>query len=300
MIGYYISMEINVQPGKYVVAVSGGVDSVVLLDILNQKGNLSLVVAHFDHGIRVNSKTDHDFVQKLSIKYGLPFYSKRAELGVNASEDAARKARYDFLTGVLSDTDSDSIVTAHHQDDLIETATFNLLRGTGRRGLSSLKSTDIIKRPLLDYSKSDLIEYAKENNLAWVEDETNYDTKYSRNFIRHKLLSGLSDRSKKDFIHLLGNSSKINDELDIEITRQLKTHSSGNILDRNWFIMLPHKVSAEIMASWLRSQGLGSFDKKTIDRSVVAAKTFENNKRLDIYDNARLEIGKNSLRIIRL
>ena len=292
-------MEINLEPGLYIVAVSGGVDSVVLLDLLSKQKKLNLIVAHFDHGIRKSSNLDHDFVKELAYVRKIPFYSERIELGPDVSEETARIARYNFLEKTRKNLAADSIVTAHHQDDLIETATFNIIRGTGRRGLSSLKSTKTIKRPLLLYPKQDLIDYAEKNNLKWLEDETNKDTKYSRNYIRHKLLSGLSRQSKNNFVDILSNSRKINHTLDLELNRQLIKHSSGNTLDKKWFIMLPHKVSTEIMASWLRNQGLGSFDRKTIDRSVIAAKTFDKNKQLDLYNKASLVIGINTLKITK-
>jgi tRNA(Ile)-lysidine synthase len=129
-------MDISVEPGRYVIAVSGGVDSVALLHALTKRPALDMIVAHFDHGIRPESAQDAAFVRTLAESYGLPFVTDRVELGPDASEASARQARYSFLRTLQRQYDATSIITAHHQDDLLETAIINLLRGTGRRGLT--------------------------------------------------------------------------------------------------------------------------------------------------------------------
>src|SRR5690606_26701133 len=105
---------------KYIVAVSGGVDSVVLLDMLSKKTEHELIVAHFDHGIRPDSHEDAAFVQKLAQRYGHTFEMKREELGAYASEATARERRYAFL-GALAKKHQAAVMTAHHLDDLVET-----------------------------------------------------------------------------------------------------------------------------------------------------------------------------------
>ena len=146
-------MKLELEPGVYVVAVSGGVDSMVLLDLLRRQKDLKLVVAHLDHGIRSDSDLDRQLVQQVASKHGLAFVYNTAQLGPGASEALARKARYNFLRRVQLATNATAIVTAHHQDDLIETAILNLLRGTGRKGLSSLGDDKHLRRPLLHVSK---------------------------------------------------------------------------------------------------------------------------------------------------
>lgn len=134
------SEHVLVPPGTYIVAVSGGVDSVVLLDMLAKQADLQLVIAHFDHGIREDSKQDALFVAHLAAKYHVPFESERVELGHGASEALAREKRYAFLRMMFKKYNADAIITAHHQDDVIETSMINILRGTGRHGLSSSKA----------------------------------------------------------------------------------------------------------------------------------------------------------------
>src|SRR5438445_4950610 len=115
------------KPGSYAVAVSGGVDSVVLLDILAKRDDLELAVAHFDHGIREDSVEDRHFVEGLAKNYGLPFIYEEGSLGPKSSEAEAREARYKFLRQAQKKAGAKAIITAHHQDDLLETAILNML-----------------------------------------------------------------------------------------------------------------------------------------------------------------------------
>src|SRR5487761_779794 len=132
-------MNIKLAPGKYVVAVSGGVDSVVLLHILAGIPNNELVVAHFDHGVRPDSVADRQFVQDLAVPLNFPFEFAEGKLGAKASEALARAKRYEFLRATQRKHQAAGIVTAHNQDDVLETAIINILRGTARRGLGSLR-----------------------------------------------------------------------------------------------------------------------------------------------------------------
>ena len=171
---------------KYVVAVSGGVDSVVLLDILVKSSQYGLVVAHFDHGIRDDSADDARFVKGLADSYGLPFEMRREELGANASEELARTRRYEFLQQAVDKHEAAWIATAHHMNDIAETIAINLTRGTGWRGLAVL-NRDNVTRPLLNMTKKEVIEYALQHSLEWCEDSTNQSDTYLRNRLRRKI-----------------------------------------------------------------------------------------------------------------
>lgn len=274
-------MRVTLTPGRYVVAVSGGVDSVVLLDSLVGQEDVALVVAHFDHGIREDSAQDRIFVEDLAKKYGLPFVYDTANLGRKASEAAARSARYKFLWRVRDASDAKAIILAHHEDDVLETAVLNLLRGTGRKGLSSLQSTSEIYRPFLHVSKKVLIEHARERGLNWREDSTNADDTYLRNHVRHNITGQFSPEARKQLRSIITKMQKTNQELDNLLISQLHMQPSSDELDREWFIMLPHDVAREIMATWLRVHGL-PFDKKLIERLVVQAKVLPAGKRIDV------------------
>lgn len=289
-------MKTDLEPGKYVVAVSGGVDSMVLLDLLNKQKNLELVVAHFDHGIRSDAYLDKELVEEAADLYGLEFEAGEGHLGVGASEDKARKVRYEFLESAKKMHGAIAIVTAHHQDDLIETALLNLLRGTGRRGLTSLKSTNELKRPLLKFSKQQIKDYAAENNIRWREDSTNEDTIYLRNYVRKNLVSKLSPKKRQEFLELLESTKITNDQLDKETSLYLGVAQQGTI-EKQDFVKLPHGVACEIMASWLRANDIREFDRKTIERLVIAAKTFRAGQRADINKQHYVTVGVTTLEI---
>jgi tRNA(Ile)-lysidine synthase len=291
-------MDIIVQPGLYVVAVSGGVDSMVLLDLLKRKPELKLVVAHFDHGIRDDSHEDRYLVRAIADENGLPFVYHLGYLGIGASEDEARKARYDFLRSVKESSGAQAIITAHHHDDLLETAIINMLRGTGRKGLTSLKSRPGLVRPMLHVSKEDVIKYAKENKLQWREDITNADTRYLRNHVRHNILQKFDKSQLGNLRVILDKMTSINNELDDQIINYLHIQPAGNVLDRKTFVRLPHTVAKEIMASWLRKNDISNFDQKTLERLVVRAKTLEPGKLTDIVKGYSLQINKETLMLV--
>lgn len=198
---------------KYVLAVSGGVDSVVLLDMLSRTPNLDLVIAHFDHGIRDDSADDAKFVAELAKKYNLPFEMKREELGKNVSEEMARIRRYDFLWSVAYKHNA-KLVTAHHADDVIETIAINLSRGTGWRGSAAMDS-DIV-RPMTNIMKSEIIGYATRHNLKWHEDSTNVKNDYLRNRLRHQM-NALDSDSKRQLLALWSEQKSLKRLIDQEV-----------------------------------------------------------------------------------
>lgn len=288
-------MNINIEPDTYVVAVSGGVDSMVLLDLLSHQPGLKLIIAHFDHGIRDESSLDRRLVQTIAKKHDLNFVYDEGNLGADASEATARTARYNFLYRLREISGAKAIITAHHQDDLLETAIHNLLRGTGRKGLISLKSSDIIKRPLLHLNKQELIDYAKANNLAWNEDITNQDTKYMRNYIRHKIIPKISDTDRKILLGIINSVHDVNQEIDYHLINHLHLHPAIDKLDRHEFIMLPHGVAREVMATWLRRHKVKDITAKMLERLIVAAKTLPPGKMIDIDKHLKIYIEKNNL-----
>lgn len=290
-------MNIKVRPGKYVVAVSGGVDSMVLLDLLRQKPKLELVVAHFDHGIRPDSADDRKLVQRIAKHYGLPFVYARGHLGPKASEALAREARYAFLRKVQDEQGAKAIITAHHQDDMLETAIMNLLRGTGRRGLSSLKSRKDLVRPLLDWTKKGIREYAEEHDLVWAEDSTNDDEHYLRNYIRHNILSRFTKEGREALSRHIKQAGKVNEEIDKLLDKDLDEQPDKNELNRGWYLQLPYAVATEMMAAWLRRNGILQFDRHMIERLAVAAKTAREGKRADVNSQHIVEFTKDKIKL---
>lgn len=290
----------------YVLAVSGGVDSMVLLHLAaklynnkKQKSKYKFIVAHFDHGMRDDSDEDRKLVEFIAKGHGLIFVYDASKLGPDASEAEARRARYDFLKRVRSASGADAIVTAHHEDDLVETAIMNLLRGTGRKGLSSLANKAELRRPLLSYSKKQLYTYAKQHKLMWREDSTNQDTKYRRNYIRKNIVAKMDEAERKKLLDVLSDAKRVNFELDERVAKLLQFLSiEKNVLDRKIFIGLPHKIALEVMAAWLRVHKIRQFDSRLLESLVLAAKTSLAGKKADINNKYYLEINRDKLQII--
>jgi tRNA(Ile)-lysidine synthetase-like protein len=295
--GTIVVMNIAVLPGKYVVAVSGGVDSMVLLDMLRNLSGVQLVVAHFDHGIRADSAQDRELVEQVAARYGLPFVYETAKLGAGASEAVARTARYAFLQRVMSEHQARAIITAHHQDDMLETAILNILRGTGRKGLSALGSSAVRIRPLLDWPKEAIVAYAHEHHIIWHEDSTNADEQYLRNYIRRNIMTRLTTLGRAALLGHVHAARRINEELDTLLHADLDRQTAHDEMNRRWFTQLPYAVAAEMMAMYLRRNNVASFDRRTIDRLVVAAKTAHPGKRADAGGGLVLYIGKETIQI---
>ncbi len=274
----------KVSPKKYLIAVSGGVDSVVLLEMLAKKHE-NILVAHFDHGIREDSKEDAIFVRQLAVKYGVKFFTKREELGANASEEKARRARYKFLRE-LSEKQNATIVTAHHLDDVAETIIINMVRGTGWRGLAVLNAEDIY-RPLINFKKQEIINYAKQNNLKWREDSTNSLNVYMRNIVRHKI--DLSNEQKNELQILHQEQIRLAKEIKSEVTSLLKSIKNDNKISRYFINSIDQASAYEI----IRELTKGELTPSQIDSVINAIKTqrngtiFEASKNIKIHFTTR-------------
>lgn len=177
--------------GRLLVAVSGGVDSIVLLDVLDRlraELDLQLAVGHVDHAVRANSADDAAFVAEVARARRLPFFGERL-VEPGHSEDALRKARYTSLGRLVAASGCERVALGHTQGDQVETMLFRLLRGAGPRGVGAMRFLDGLRvRPLLDVPRDDVLAWARAHELAWREDPTNVDPRFSRNRLRHELL----------------------------------------------------------------------------------------------------------------
>ena len=295
------------QNSVYIIAVSGGVDSVVLLDMLMKSRlpnfptieHAQYVVAHANHGMRETASRDHDFVNQIAESYGIKFESTALNLGRDASEEEARNARYAFLEKVAEKYHTSHIVIAHHADDVVETAVMNILRGTGRAGLSSLRSRQFRVRPLLSLKKADIRKYAEDNKLKWVEDETNDDNSYLRNHVRNNILSKATPDWHEKFATELQKNTKNNDLLDSNIANVLQYRfSSKAVLKRTWFVRLDHLLACEIMRAAILKVGAKNISKECIERLVIALKVARPGSYIDIDGKIVAYVTKRSLRFI--
>jgi tRNA(Ile)-lysidine synthase len=187
---------------KLLIAVSGGVDSVVLCELCKQAG-YDFIIAHCNFKLRgEESERDEKFVRGLGKKYNVEVLVQDFETDKYAAEnklstqEAARKLRYDWFKELINQSTNQPInylLTAHHADDNNETVLMNFFRGTGLHGLTGIPaSINYIRRPLLHFSKGELLEFAKVNNLDFVEDYSNQSSIYTRNFFRNEIIPAIS------------------------------------------------------------------------------------------------------------
>lgn len=293
------SMKVHVEPGTYIVAVSGGVDSVVLLDLLANRPHLNLVVAHFDHGMRSDSVEDRKLAQKLAQDYGLPFEFAEGKLGAEASEATAREARYDFLRRVCKKYTATAIITAHHQDDVLETIVINWLRGTKSKGLSSLRSKGDIVRPLLAVTKTEIREYARKKNLTWREDSTNSNPKYLRNYVRLQIVPRMDAGTRTKLLEASKRAADLNDAIYELVEGYLQTQNSDTVLDRAQFSKLPNEVAAEVLVHWLRNQTDVTITNQLVERVREAIMHGRNGSRVDVAKGWSLALSRAEVSLFR-
>lgn len=231
---------------KFILAVSGGIDSVVLTDLFYKSG-YDFIIAHCNFLLRgEESSRDELFITTLKEKYNKEvvikhFQTKQyAEAHKISIQEAARKLRYEWfdnLRSQLSTANSQlSIAIAHNADDNIETMLMYLFRGTGIHGLTGMQAYDKerkIIRPLLFATRKDIEAYAAENNLNWVEDSSNLTDKYTRNFFRHKIIPLAEAQFENARQNLLGNIQRFKDvaalyEQSIKMHKEKLIEQKGN------------------------------------------------------------------------
>ncbi len=184
------------------VACSGGADSMALLHFLNanrEKLDIEILALHIDHNTRANDLHDALFVENYCRQNRIRFHKFKVEARVLAKrkgytlEEACREARYGVFEGLKKRGIVDRIALAHHQSDQAETVLLHILRGSGLGGATGMELVrdDFYVRPFLEVPKQEILSYVYQNEIPYVEDETNEDTSFSRNFLRHKILPEL-------------------------------------------------------------------------------------------------------------
>ncbi|QHT67497.1 tRNA lysidine(34) synthetase TilS [Rhodocytophaga rosea] len=194
-LGYTSEKELFQPSDHILLAVSGGIDSVVMSHLF-YKAKLNFAIAHCNFGLRgAESDEDELFVKKLAKKYKVPFYSDTFETEAFAQQEkisiqmAARTLRYRWFEQLLNNHGFQYLATAHHLNDILETVLFNLTKGTGISGLHGIQpKLNRIIRPLLFADKEQIYAYVVEHQLAWREDSSNQSSKYQRNLIRNEVI----------------------------------------------------------------------------------------------------------------
>ncbi|MCL5409202.1 MAG: tRNA lysidine(34) synthetase TilS, partial [Candidatus Omnitrophica bacterium] len=252
----------------YIIAVSGGPDSVCLMDILSKiyKNNKkNFIIAYIHHGLRKEADKEIHFVKKISTGYGFSFYCRKIKINKQKGksiENEARKKRYQSLKDLAKKKGCDGIITGHTLDDQAETILLNMLRGSGLTGLCGMrpevkigrnKSVSII-RPLLFISKKDILEYLEKEKLKFQTDKSNFDLKYRRNYIRYKILpviEKINTGFKKNIgnlsIILQADSDFIKSKAEYYYKRISENFIDNIVIDFKKFTLLPIALQREIV-----------------------------------------------------
>jgi tRNA(Ile)-lysidine synthase len=250
------------------IGLSGGMDSVVLLHLLHAlapRFEWRLSALHVHHGISPNADAWADFCAGLCAERGIPLHIERVDIAPlrddHGIEAAARKLRH----AAFAKQPCDCVALAHHADDQVETLLLQLLRGAGVKGAAAMplfkpasEHAAAILRPLLDIPRSTLLEYAHQHALHWVEDESNADDRYPRNFLRHRLLPLLEQRfpAYRDTLTRSAQHFAEAGELLDELAQQdMQGRSGENTLDVARLRVLSHSRAKNLLRYYLHAQG---------------------------------------------
>ena len=219
---------------RVVVGVSGGPDSISLLDILNkfQKNNIinfEIIVAHINHQIREEADSDEEFVKEYCEKNQINFFTKRIDVIKYANnnkmglEEAGRKLRYEFFDEIVKKEKANKIAIAHNKNDKAETIIMNILRGSGISGLKGIEPIRDNKyiRPIIECERKEIEEYAEINNLDPRIDKTNFENDCTRNKIRNIVLPYIQKEFNPNIIETMNRLSSVAEETDKYIQNQV-------------------------------------------------------------------------------
>lgn len=272
------------QKAKVLIAVSGGLDSMVLLDLIS-KTNIEFAVAHCNFQLRNEESNDDEFfvksyckensIQGFFQKFNTKQFAEDEKLSIQV---AARKLRYEWFYELLATENFDFVTTAHHLDDQLETFLINFSRGTGLDGLTGIPSqNDKIIRPLLIFSRAEIETFANQNNISWREDSSNASDKYVRNKIRHQLVPILKelntsflDSFENTIQHLNQAQSLVDDASRIVYRKVVQDVANQKIIDLKELLQLPNYQA--YLFQWLSPLGFSAWQ--------------------DIYDLVKAQSGK--------
>ena len=276
----YLQQSIDFKKKIY-IAFSGGIDSSVLVDILGKNASklkLNITVIHVNHNISSNSLTWMKHCKEFCSKLGLNFISEEVNIISSGGgiESAARKARYKIFSKYLKN--EEQILTAHHMNDVTETIFLRLLRGTGIDGLSGLEKSrklgkGLLIRPFLEVSKKEIEEYAKENNINYIFDETNKDNEYDRNFLRNEIFPKL-DARWNDFSSRVFKMSKITNERNnnfFELLNNNYGYLINNVIKTKDLKNLNIGITKEIIRTSIKNENISIPNSRVLDEII---KTF--------------------------
>lgn len=243
---------------KYIISTSGGVDSMALLDLLFKYG-YDLVVVHFNHQVRKESKLDYGLVKEYTETNKIPFHYFKLDVPHENFQENARKLRQNHLQDIAKQYKTKFILTAHHLNDLAETIIMNITTGSSLSGYAGFKERTHINsyiyiKPLLSVSKDDLYAYAKKNNVKFLEDKSNKSSVYLRNRVRNKIIPILSQ--EPNFLNNILHYSKIIHTANTFIRNQTLDFFQNDELNTDKFINLDKAIQEDIILYLLEKNSL--------------------------------------------
>lgn len=272
--------------GRLVVGFSGGVDSTVLLYLLRKmqaEHGRELLAVHVHHGLSPDADAWLKHAASVCSTWQVPFDARRVQVRPTGSvEAAARHARREALASFLQE--GDALLLAHHQDDQAETLLFRLVRGAGVTGLGAMREMTVIKaaggdasplwRPFLGVSRASLVQIARRHGLAWIEDESNADTRFSRNFLRQEVLP-LMQRQWPAVVATLSATARRMREAD-QLLQELAGELATSCIDERQRLCIPavqrfsSARKALVLRYWLAQQGFPLPDEGVLAQMISA------------------------------
>lgn len=276
----YIEANKLIKPGeKVIVALSGGLDSIVLSNLLDEAGT-TIVAAHCNFHLRGNESNDDErFVAYFCNKKGIKCHVKHFDTEAYAKtkglsiEMAARELRYTWFEELRQELDYDKIAVAHHADDQIETFFINLLRGSGIHGLKAmLPQNGNIIRPLLWATRQEINDYALAKNLTWRNDSTNSQSVYTRNKLRNIVLPEIDKNfinarhAITQSINYLSSENSLYDELVNQRIKELETHTDNAVMIAKSAFEGPN--GKQFLFEWIRRYGFNTSQNEFIAKAL--------------------------------
>ncbi len=270
--------ELKIQRKKIIVAISGGLDSVVLLDLLKELSatcKLELCPLHIHHGpsdqkdIQTYRSEAQKLVRRLCQSYGLGLLCPDPPSSLLKSEESFRNLRRSHFEKMLKRTQAEAIALAHNRGDLLETRLLQLIRGCGSAGLKALPICHPpYLRPLLPFSRQEIESYARQNKLQWLEDPSNRDSRYLRNWIRHKWLPALENKRAGAVKSLARSLESLclsqNDKLGFAVV-------SPQGIKRSLLLEMPLKEQKRALAFYMRKLQLSNYGQSHIGEILKQA-----------------------------
>ncbi len=286
LISFFEKNNISYDNKVFVLAVSTGMDSAVLLDAFinfKKKYNINIIVAHVNHHMRVQSEIEAQYISECCDKLGIDCYIKDLyfEKNVNNFEATARKLRYEFMLDLVKKVKADYLVLAHHGNDNIETILMRMLRGSSLAGYSGMQEVTMMQdvcviRPFLELDKQDIIDYQMDNQVVYFEDESNSSDDYTRNRIRKEIVPKLFSESN-DLIHKFSEFRKTIYEASLIVNNVRDNFINLNVsyedkitINRDKFLELNEFMREEVLFEVLKPYSLSKANIKELIKIIAS------------------------------